>query len=305
MEYQEFVQTVRDAIQVAAGDDARIVMGKLMKNNNIIEIISVYIGKSNVSPAIHMDWLYQRYLGGYSIEDTISSLLDSFAQHKPTKYDFTFFMKYDLVKDRVTFRLLNYSTNMEMMESVPHRRILDLAVVYYYLLEDESFGKNPSVLIRNSHLDIWGIGMDVLDNDAMQNTIRLSPYEFKHVTEILDDMIPGIDCSNEDIELFVLSNTDHYFGASALLYPGILKEIRRKLGRDYYIIPCSVHECMVAPYTEELDPECLRHMVYEVNTDGISREEILGYSVYFYNDKEDRLEIAAEGIYPGGTQQEV
>ena len=62
--------------------------------------------------------------------------------------------------------------NRTLLEEVPHRAFLDLAVVYYYRVEDERFG-NASILVKNDHMRIWHTDPETLHALAMRNTPRL------------------------------------------------------------------------------------------------------------------------------------
>ena len=54
-------------------------------------------------------------------------------------FDVNFYQNYETVRHRVICKLVNYRKNREMLSGMPHRRFHDLAVIYGYLLEDESF----------------------------------------------------------------------------------------------------------------------------------------------------------------------
>ena len=91
--------------------------------------------------------------------------------------------------------------------------------------------------------------------------------------------------------MYVLTNTEKSFGASAVLFPAVLKAVREHLQSDYYVLPSSIHECIIIPADENLNPAALHEMVKEINEEHVAPEELLGDSVYFYSQKKQRLEI--------------
>ena len=70
--------------------------------------------------------------------------------------------------------------------------------------------------------------------------------------------------------------------------------IGEKLGDDYYVLPSSIHECMILPAGLRPDPKELQDMVREINLTQVEPEEILADSVYRYERHTERLETAAE-----------
>ena len=44
---------------------------------------------------------------------------------------------------------------------------------------------------------------------------------------------------------------------------------------DYYVLPSSIHECIIIPSDEQLDPEALHEMVKEINEEHVAPEELL------------------------------
>ena len=81
-----------------------------------------------------------------------------------------------------------------------------------------------------------------------------------------------------------------------ILYPDILKDIREKLGDDFYVLPSSVHELLIKPKTvEELSPKELEQIVREVNREVVRECEFLSDHVYEYHVREDVLKRVGTG----------
>ena len=77
-----------------------------------------------------------------------------------------------------------------------------------------------------------------------------------------------------------------------LLFPETLRMIYERLGQDYFVLPSSIHECIVIPAFPGILPEDLHEMVCEINAEHVAAEELLGDSIYRYNKKENALQIA-------------
>lgn len=60
---------------------------------------------------------------------------------------------------------------------------------------------------------------------------------------------------------------------------------------SFYIIPSSIHELLILPSDNTDDSDKIREMIKEINDTQVSAEEILSYSLYFYEREENRLYI--------------
>lgn len=91
--------------------------------------------------------------------------------------------------------------------------------------------------------------------------------------------------------MYVLTNYTGVNEASALLYPKVLEEFYHKYNCDFYVLPSSIHEVILLPSSDAVNPKLLRSMVQEVNQT-IAEEERLSSHVYRFG-KEHELELIA------------
>ena len=119
---------------------------------------------------------------------------------------------------------------------------------------------------------------------------KLLPWEFMSMKQ----MIEGFDEADEEdfVPLYVLSNVKRCFGAAWMADEEVLRSIAGILQKDYYILPSSVHECLILPAQADTDRESLRDMVREINQSEVEPEEVLSDNVYYYSMKEGSLGIA-------------
>ena len=85
--------------------------------------------------------------------------------------------------------------------------------------------------------------------------------------------IDGVKC--EPIESLVVNVPDDSVGT-----------VIEKLGNDFYVLPSSVHECLVVPADKKFDASDLTRMVREVNATEVLPEERLSNRVYRYTVSE-------------------
>ena len=107
------------------------------------------------------------------------------------------------------------------------------------------------------------------------------------VEESRQDILAELE---ESGRMFVLGNTMKLFGAAAVLYEGLLEQIRERLGRNLFILPSSVHEVILIPDDEQQEAEELLQMVCDINATQVEPEEVLTDSVYYFSRKCGKLE---------------
>ena len=204
-----------------------------------------------------------------------------------------FLKDFKKVKGKIVYHLVNCQANQELLSDAPYDEYLDLAVVYYVLLEVNSYGM-ASLMIKDEHLEMWNVTKKEVACEAQRNTRRLLPYEFRAMGELLDELpIAGREKDKGEDKgkdlMYVLSNRIRSYGASVLLYEGQLDGIGAYLEENYYVLPCSVHEVIVVPESVSPGWEALNLLVDEVNKTQIDPEEHLSDHVYYYDRQVRRL----------------
>ena len=63
------------------------------------------------------------------------------------------FASYEKAKDQIAFRLVNFEKNRELLKGVPYKIFCNLAVVFYYSVNEAPFYGKASILIKQEHLE--------------------------------------------------------------------------------------------------------------------------------------------------------
>ena len=298
MKYEDFLTQLKKCIRSRKGNEVRIHVSHIMKNNGeTTDSISVMLRGETVSPSVSLAPYYREALGGIPVEQIADQILECLLRYRVQGFpDLDSFTDFEKARGKVVCRIIHYKRNRRLLGTVPHRRFLDLAVVYYYLLEEGDF-PYASILIQNSHLKLWGITAKELHARAFANTPVMLPYEFGSMISILQSIMgtPLFEEETDNHSMFVLSNRQKMFGAVNMIYTDVLEMIAGFLGEDFYLLPGSVHECIIVPFSMNMQAEELQKMVIEINRTQVEPEEFLSDSVYRYNRGSRKLQIAAEG----------
>ena len=94
---------------------------------------------------------------------------------------------------------------MELLEKIPHRCFLNLAIVYFAVIDNVDNGRGI-VTIYNNHLEHWKVGEELLYKLAMKNTPVLYPAELKPMNQVVSDMILKED-RDIDVDTLIAGKT--------------------------------------------------------------------------------------------------
>ena len=301
MKIEEFVEKVRSELGKELGDGYRVEPKEVRKNNGVIlhGLIVLEQGQ-NVAPTIYLDTFLEAYESGATFQSILNRLLDICREKASKKaIDMDFFRSFEDVRDRICYRLIGKERNEGLLEEIPYLDFLDLAICFYYAYHSDILG-DGTILIYNSHMELWETCIAELFGLAKRNTARLFPWTCASMEEVLREM-EGQDAGPEDtavqdaslqeMPLRILSNTRRTHGAACMLYPGVLESLASKEGHDLYILPSSVHEVILLPDIGVPSAEELRKIIKEVNDTQVAPEEVLSYSLYRYRRMDGRVTI--------------
>lgn len=297
MEIKSFAELIREEVKRRTDREVRIQ--KVTKNNGLVlQGITIMQSGCNIAPTIYLEPYFKDYENGRSIDSIVSAVLEVAQDKKMDKtFDMSWFRDFENVRDKVAYKLINYEANRELLKSLPHEKFLDLAKVYYVSVNIK--GGTGTILIHNSHLELWEITQEQLLTIAEENITRLLPARIDNMCEVmknieLDDMLPQ-ELQEEvmsDCHMYVATNLEKTFGAAVMCYPYAIKRLAERLKSDLFILPSSIHEVIIVLSKGEECTNELRTMVYEVNRTQLAAEEFLSDSVYYYSREEGTIRIA-------------
>ena len=293
MEYKEFVEYIKMNAGYIAGEGGNITINHVIKNNGceMDGLVIMEKGK-DIAPTIYLDSFYELYTNGENIKNIIRQIEAIYEQNKNNvTFDVNILKHFDTIKDKIVYKVVNYRSNEKLLEQVPHKRILDLAVVFYCLLDNE-YGRSATALIYNNNLKNWNVTIDDVYKAALKNTPDLLHSKISSMAALFEKC--GVNVDGEEVDLkdyvpsdmYVLTNESKLNGAACILYENVLYDFAQKLGADLYILPSSVHEVILLPKLSMFEKDELVNMVKEVNTEGVAADEVLSDHVYEYNRTE-------------------
>lgn len=280
MNYEQFVCAMLECTKNKLSENEWVERQEILKNNGIVSVgLTIRRKEERIAPLIYLEEFYQRYLSGASLDGLAETLIRT-SKNAPSApvWDYTSIFDFQKIRHRIVYKLVNAEKNEKLLKEVPHLPVLDFAVVFYLLISMEG-SESCSVLIRNEHMNLWKSPLSILYQYAQGNTPRLCPYLFRPLNAFVDmpeETIP-------ECPMLVLSNEMGINGAAAILYPGMPGKIYETIGKNYYLLPATIHEFLIIPEDEGIRPENLLAMLREVNETQVRKEEVLSDHLYYFD----------------------
>lgn len=189
---------------------------------------------------------------------------------------------FDLEKhpENLSIRLLGKKGNLQLLDSLIFKDVCDGLVA----IVDICHGDYRAVITREM------LALTSMDEDAVfEQALKNGSFDDVVFTD-LEACIGGADKADNymfahDIPFisnsaFVLTNRNMYWGASTILYPGVIAKIHRLIGKTFYILPSSVHELIIMSATDDVDPKAMIETIRSANRNVCAKEDILANDLY-------------------------
>lgn len=293
MNFNEFKEEIVKALSNVF-ENTEISINTVTKNNGLtLDGLIIFSPTSNISPTIYVNHYFEQYASGRDIDDIVNDIADVYTDSLPkTNFDIQSFTDWERVRGNIIYCLVNREKNAELLEKVPHREFLDLAIIYKCLVSNFDTDGCATIQIRNEHLEFWNVSESDLFTVASENTPKKFKADLKDICSTLSGMMDSdMDIDLSPAPMFVLSNTSKLNGATVILYNNVLKKFADMIKSDLYILPSSVHETILLPSFEGMSKDELKEMVECVNATQVAPHEVLSDNVYFYDRAKDEISL--------------
>lgn len=307
--YNDFFSGLSTGLLRELGSDYETKAFTNTRNNGVLKNgILIRHSSESTAPAIYLDEYYEDFRTGKCLNDIIRQVLytyhDSSDACKRQSFQDIDFSPHAM-KDKIILRIVNYTRNSDMLRTMPHLRLFDLAVVFQLMVyrdedgigtvkftgehfrsfTDSANGKEPVFSTQN---ELYLL--------ALKNTQRLFPARLSTLSNVLEALLTqntapaipfltthaALDSGND--ELYVFSNTQGINGSACILYPEIVSRLTEYFQSDFYILPSSIHELLLLPSSNTFRGEELNDMIREINLTQVPREEVLSDRFYYSKD---------------------
>lgn len=294
LSYQDFQKHLLQAVsqELSQYGTYQCELMNNQKNNVVLTGVSIRHEDSMMAPVFYLEKSYQSFLEGKSLHQISQELVSAYRNQEIRSLDPVDFMDYEKVKDKIRVRLVSKENNKAYYKQGPYRiRPMGAEVLYVELerqVENSMFAH-----VTNAMAEQWKVPKTELFDIALENTQSSNKVKFRSMDEIIHEMLAGEDAEMQGVTPFpsyVLSNERGEYGATVVLYPNVLGQVREQLRDDYYILPSSLHELIILPKKAcNMEVKELRSMVREINQQEVMPEEVLGNEIYEFNGATNKV----------------
>ena len=147
----------------------------VLKNNSLhLDSLVLFRQGSNCSPSFYLQDYYKKYTNGYDIDVLAENIYERWQRFIDSPDNQSPDLSLAHCRDGIVYRLVNISRNREMLKNVPYIPFFDLAVVFYYVLRNNSYGLQ-SLRINTALRKRWDLTTKELFELAIKNTPRMFP----------------------------------------------------------------------------------------------------------------------------------
>lgn len=250
----------------------------------------------NPRPSAHplsLNQLYAHYLEHpVSMESLASDAVD-FLSNETKKEEKSEFEK---MKDKIYFQLINAEKNQEHLKEIPHRKFLDLEIIYRAIISRNEETITAS-LIDNEMMERFGITEEDLYKAAVKNMPKLFPSKFS-ITRIpagankfSTTRMPAGAVDKRCPFAAIIRSEYGVEGSTMLLYPNELSRIADTLQSDLYLIPLSRDEMFAVCSEKDFDFQLAKDMIQGYLASEKSKR-FLSDTIYYYSRGTERVYIA-------------
>ena len=304
MGFRDFQEMITEELQQIYGDMVEVVTDLVLKNNGT-NYHGMYIFRKDseykACPIINLDDVYEAFKDGVSLGDCVYGIYRTRGElnnQKEVEMIVERASDWGMVKNNVCPILLSTEENRELLENLVSVPMLDLSVVYSIRIEMHGRG-TAGIKISRKLLQSYGISVEQLHEQAIKN-LEKDGYKFRDMITILKDL--GCQEIIEEAqgmffrrmrmpEMYVLTNRAGTYGAAGILNKKLIQKFAG--GRDFIILPSSMHETIFVPVSDYMDKHYCDEMVSEVNRTMVKAEERLTDHSYYYDAEADEIRICA------------
>ena len=299
MEVKEFISIIKEELPDFLPDDVYkdlviddVEVAKM--NDQKLHGLTFKPKGSDAAPTLYIDDLYERHENGEDIGFLLVDLANRYAEARkaPTPPDID--LSWDKVKDSLSVRLLEKKRNIDFLSNMPYVDVGNgLAMTVDINMPGDMHGE-WRIAVNHGVMQELGVDRNELFLKAMESAVSYDPATLTDMSQALfsPDKENLLDRTEplEPMEvggMYVLTTESGNLGASALFYPDVKEKAAEMLGSGYYVLPSSIHECILVPETAGINEKELCDMVKQANRTVVEPKDVLSDNVYHY-DRESR-----------------
>lgn len=293
--------------------DAECKVIEQRKNNGAVYVgVYVSLPGQDICPIVYIEPYYEAVREGKPFGEAMDKIARITEQAMAVKNipGSSEIQEYEKAKEKLSVILVNTRANRQTLREMPHREIEDLSLIFDLRFSMSDERGRGSIKIDHTMLKKWGISEETLYQDAMKNVGEKGGPILQSLETAAEEAL-GIREGGENLLesgepkvlpetlCYTLTNPEKYYGAAAILYPGVMEKASALFPDGFYLLPSSIHEMLILPKNGMAEPQALGEMVREVNRTGVEKEDILSDRIYEYDKEAGKIRQVPESLKRG------
>lgn len=293
MEFQQFKKEIETQFLRNVGNDPDYTIRSLTVPKNGVDLTGfTYMRKDgNVGITLYAENMYEQYKASISIEQIVKEnlhVMREYSKGMPKKLDDDKLF----CKENIIPALIPSRGNEALLKTVPHIPFQDMQIIFKFAFEGV---EGPSTTnVTNSFAQKHGYSGQELLNIAKNNAVfkdriiitPIANYNFEDLPSKRNDDFSYINELQE--RAVIISNTDLYYGAAAVLDTDVLSKVSEAFGENLHILPSDIHGCTLIAESEKSESE-VQDLQYMSNILATLPAERLSDSVYYFDNKTKQI----------------
>lgn len=284
---KEKLEEVSCLVQERLGNDHEVCPEIRQKNNSTVRYgIMIKEKEDFIGATIYID--EERM--SWEVTEIVEFILNAYDEIGPADDEVreiaeSIFDKEELLRN-VNYAVINREKNAEMLQHVPHKVFLDLALIYKFYRQTDNGA--ATFTITNEFLEKTNLEYAELEAAAIVNYLQ-EQIDFVNMSEFLGPLYGYL---GEESPMWVAKAANT--GASVIAHPIFFREVAKEWDSDFIVFPSSVYEIILYKINDANDEgeiASLKEMVATINDSEVAEEEILSYNVYRYERSVGRLQL--------------
>lgn len=297
--YDDVIEAVKNLIPEELRDILSVEIKEVTKTNDtVLHGVVIQAPDQKIVPTIYIEDIVSELGKDGTMNDLAEGIIATYLHgmmETPQLEDLSF--EFDDIKDKLQIQIAEASKNKDRLKDLVYKPLDNGMVMLAYVVIQESENDSYRFAMTKAVAEEHGYDMDKLFDAAMANSMEKNTPMMTDMMSMILSMDGREDANplNENFRIamgenmYVLTNSKGFMGASALYYPDVQKNIGDALMDNYYVLPSSQHEVIIIPEGAGIKLETLQEMVKDANRSVVDSRDVLSDRVFKFDREKQRL----------------
>ena len=286
MRYEDFKEAfTAEMTFLMDGSGVTITPEQIPKVNQNLDALSFRREGDHIGTLLYLNDIYEQHEQGAGIAE-LAEQARGIVGDRMNQMPELPLIDHDFIAENVYLTVMNADRNRDYLSGIPHEMLEDIAVVPRVKINEEA-----SFVLRNDMMGSYGFTSQELLKTAHANMEQME-FRCNDLSSVLFGFgMPGMPEPGPSTGIYVLTNASGIDGAGAILSENAMKSAREMIGEDFFSLPSSRHEVLLAPRSMEMSVGELTNMVRDVNRAVVDEKDFLSDHIYRYNSRSGAIKM--------------